>query len=48
MTTQFNENSPGGEYQLDSMIQRTSGGQKAGEVKPVEVEEVEEWEEEKF
>jgi len=43
MTAYFNENSPGCECQLNSTVQRTSGGQKVEEVK-----EVKEWEVEKI
>ena len=48
MTANLNENPFGCERQLDSTIQEISGGTKKEEEKPIEIEEVEEWEIEKI
>jgi len=44
MTTNFNENSSGCEYQFSSIVYRTNGGIESRESESVEVDGVKEWE----
>ena len=48
MTTDFNENSSGCEYQFSSTVYRTSGGTESRESESVKVDGVKEWEVEKI